>query len=92
MNFTFSFSVKAVIKGLANPVVIEGNSSLFMETPFEHLKRNCQVNYFNDLLNTGFSDDIDADTATEMDIRFIKKPVSANSLIQAVKELLGPAE
>jgi len=44
------------------------------------------------IMNSGFSNKIDAGAAAEMDIRFLEKPVSANCLIQVVAELLGPAE
>ncbi|MCP4275802.1 MAG: response regulator, partial [Gammaproteobacteria bacterium] len=41
------------------------------------------------ILNTGFSEDIDNDTAAAMGIHYLDKPVMANNLLQAVAELLG---
>ncbi len=41
------------------------------------------------ILNTGFSEDIDNDTAAAMGIHYLDKPVMAKSLLQAVAELLG---
>ncbi|MCP4128665.1 MAG: response regulator, partial [Gammaproteobacteria bacterium] len=40
------------------------------------------------ILNTGFSDDIDAETATGMGIGYLEKPVMANSLLQKIDELI----
>ncbi len=44
------------------------------------------------ILNTGFSEDIDAEAAARMGIRYLEKPVRVQSLIQAVGELLRPTE
>ncbi len=44
------------------------------------------------VLNTGFSEDIDAEAAARMGIRYLEKPVGAESLIQVVGELLRPTE
>ncbi len=44
------------------------------------------------ILCTGFSDDIDAEDADRMGVHYLEKPVRAKSLIQAVGELLKPAE
>lgn len=41
------------------------------------------------ILNTGFSNDIDAEIAAEMDVSYLEKPVQATSLFLAVDELLG---
>ncbi|MCP4278015.1 MAG: response regulator, partial [Gammaproteobacteria bacterium] len=41
------------------------------------------------ILNTGFSEDIDNDTAAAMGIHYLEKPVMAKKLLQAVAELLG---
>ena len=40
------------------------------------------------ILNTGFSEDINAEAAAKMGIYYLEKPVRAESLIQAVGELL----
>ncbi len=40
------------------------------------------------ILNTGFSDHIDADSATKMHVRYLEKPVNIESLIRTVGELL----
>ncbi len=40
------------------------------------------------ILNTGFSDDIDAETATGMGMGYLEKPVKANSLLQKIDELI----
>ncbi len=44
------------------------------------------------ILNTGFSDDIDAKAASDMNIRYLEKPVIAKILLQTVDELLRPTE
>ncbi len=44
------------------------------------------------ILNTGFSEDVDAKAAARMSIRYMEKPVRARSLIQAVEELLRPTK
>ncbi|MCP4048614.1 MAG: response regulator [Gammaproteobacteria bacterium] len=44
------------------------------------------------ILNTGFSDDVDSETAKKLGIRYLGKPVSANSLTRAIEELLRPTE
>ncbi|MCP4089310.1 MAG: response regulator, partial [Gammaproteobacteria bacterium] len=44
------------------------------------------------ILDTGFSDDIDAKAAAKMDINFMEKPINANKLLQMVGELLKPAK
>ncbi|MCP4043824.1 MAG: hypothetical protein GY731_18015, partial [Gammaproteobacteria bacterium] len=43
-------------------------------------------------LNTGFSEDIDAEDADMMGIHYLEKPVRAESLIKAVGELLRSTE
>ncbi len=44
------------------------------------------------ILNTGFSEDIDLETADKLGIRYLEKPVRVKNLIQAVRELLAPTE
>jgi len=44
------------------------------------------------ILNTGFSEDIDENAAAKMGIRYLTKPVRAERMIQAVGDLLRPAE
>ncbi|MCP4043855.1 MAG: response regulator, partial [Gammaproteobacteria bacterium] len=44
------------------------------------------------ILCTGFSEDIDAEVAARMDIRYLEKPVRAWILIQVVGELLRLTE
>ncbi len=44
------------------------------------------------ILNTGFSDHVDAAGAAKMGIRYLEKPVNAESLILTVGELLQPTE
>lgn len=44
------------------------------------------------ILNTGFSNDIDAETASEMNISYLTKPVEAMTLLQVVGELVGIME
>ncbi|MCP4288726.1 MAG: response regulator, partial [Gammaproteobacteria bacterium] len=44
------------------------------------------------ILDTGFSDDIDAEAAAKMDIHFLEKPVSTHKLLQMVEGLLRSAK
>ncbi len=44
------------------------------------------------ILNTGFSDDVDADGAVKMGVRYLEKPVDTESLILTVGELLQPTK
>ncbi|MCP4128703.1 MAG: DUF3365 domain-containing protein [Gammaproteobacteria bacterium] len=44
------------------------------------------------ILNTGFSEDIDSDTAAAMGIHYLEKPVIAKKVLLAVAELLGRAK
>ncbi len=43
------------------------------------------------ILNTGFSEEIDAIAAAKMGVRYLEKPVRAESLIRAVRDLLRPS-
>ncbi len=44
------------------------------------------------ILNTGYSDDINAETAVEMGICYLEKPVTAKSLLQTINELIRPTK